>query len=880
MKRYILFLAVLVVTVLSVKAQSSDPCPGLKNPVSFAMFPNYSGQIGIRDDGTSSYSTSYMVMQPGIINNVSLASTVSSAYRSSSCRTGNDDAGRFVIKSSGTDPNANNMITYTPPYDASFTKSIRLGNCYGDHEAEALYYTLDVKPENALVFIHYAIVLENALHGTDDNPEFIIRVKRETSQGSGQFSNISDTLCYIVQSPISSSNLGSWLVGGNAVYKPWTKVAINLNNYLYEKVRIEMYVGDCSMTVHYGYCYIAGDCQPMQLVSSGCSAGESSYVTTIKAPPGLVTYRWQAKNETGNWYDLQDIPGDDGRDAGDSILLVMRGDFPMLGNGNPASENEFKCIMTSAMDPSKPFTSFLQTDVQNKKPYLSIDTATNCDGSIIFTDRSMVSNAESEIDNVDSSRSVWDFGDGSPLAIGGTVVHRYANAGNYQATLTTYTGDTVNVCYTTGSRPVRARKSPPLSIATSEINICQNDRLRFTSSTGGEEVALFDYRWKIYDWDGNLIDSLENDTELIYRFQDTSIVTLTARNFEGCDTTVSITIYAEEFPQLLVEGDTIICNGNQSIVNVSSNIPNCTFEWYLDTNTATPNYTGEQMVRTPTEDETYYVKVTTPNGCVSWDSLHIRLLVPELTSDKTQICERDTVQLIGMKAVGYEWSANPEDKSLEGQENNDTIYVAPKVTTTYSMVGLGSNDCRANALTKRITVYPYPVPTIEYDPTFVDSEDPFITFNNLSAGATYTEWDFHDGKKLEGPTVTYEFKNLTIDSAYVTMTTSNELGCTSDTTIALPISIFAVWLPNAFTPDKEDNNIFRSYTGNDIRNYSLYIYDREGRQVFYTDDREAGWDGTFEGRKCKQGVYVWVVSYRRLENDKVMQQKGTVVLLR
>lgn len=115
-----------------------------------------------------------------------------------------------MIKSTGTDPHTLGRLSYTPPTDDSFIKSIRLGNCYGGAEAEGLYYTMRVSSENALIFIHYAIVLYNALHGTDANPEFIIRVKRETQEGSGVYTNISDTLCYIVQSPTSSNNLGVW----------------------------------------------------------------------------------------------------------------------------------------------------------------------------------------------------------------------------------------------------------------------------------------------------------------------------------------------------------------------------------------------------------------------------------------------------------------------------------------------------------------------------------------------------------------------------------------------------------------------------------------------------------------------------------------------
>ena len=346
MKKILLLVVVALVNVTTLKAQN-DACPGLKNPVSFGMYSNYSGQTGSREDGTSSYQTQYLQMTSSVIPFTQLATVTggSSPY----CITGNDESNKFVIKSTGTDPHTLGRLSYTPPTDDSFIKSIRLGNCYGGAEAEGLYYTMRVSPENALIFIHYAIVLYNALHGTDANPEFIIRVKRETQEGSGVYTNISDTLCYIVQSPTSSNNLGVWQnTGGSggaySVYKPWTKVAINLYQYLNQKVRIEVYTGDCSYSAHYGYCYIAGECQRMALRASDCAPGNVPYVATIKAPKGLNGYRWQRKNGVGNW---EDITG-----ATDSILLVQTTDFYVDNTGNRVATNEFKCIMTSALDPS------------------------------------------------------------------------------------------------------------------------------------------------------------------------------------------------------------------------------------------------------------------------------------------------------------------------------------------------------------------------------------------------------------------------------------------------------------------------------------------------------------------------------------------------
>ena len=876
MKRISLFLC-LAVLVASMQIKAQSACDGLHNPMNFN---HWYGKTGKRSTGVS---TSTNIFNTSASSNVEipwtqLASITTVGSCGSNCGQGSNpdnNLNRFqIITQQGSDANTGGALQRIPP---GATSVIRLGDMCSEsnYSAEALFYEYQVNANNALIFIDYAVVLEAPTHGATGNPEFIIRVCEKNQNGTWQNAPINDSLYYIIQAPNGLTNLPLGWSGYTAsssckfVYKPWTKVAINLNEFLYKDVRLEIYISDCNAEFHGAYCYISGTCQPMKLMASDCAAGDATHVATIAAPKGLDTYRWQRKNGVGNW---EDITG-----ATDSILLVQTTDFYLDNTGNRVATNEFKCIMTSALDPSKPITSYLQTTVNNKKPYISIDTTMDCDGSIVLTDRSVAPYTPNEDDVVDTNLSVWDFGDGSAPVTGGKVRHVYANPGEYVVTLRSSAAN--GTCYAINSRPVKIRRAPKVQIFAEDTTVCYRDR-PYLIAQSSENIR--EYLWVVEDVATGARDSTQRnmDSTLVgYPFRDTSIVYLTATNFAGCDTTVSITIYAEEYPRLIVTGDTVICNGNESVVNVSSHIKNCTFEWYTDTTRASINV-GPELVRQPTKDETYYVKVTTPNGCVGWDSLRIRLMVPELTSDKTKVCSKDTVVLIAKNAVYYKWTSTPPDPSLEGQESNDTIKVAPAQTTIYKMVGLGSDSCEATPLTKEITVYQYPVPELEYSPRFVDSEDPFITFTNLTPGITETEWNFFDGEIFTTPSVTYEFKDFTIDSVSVKLTTSNELGCTSDTIVKLPVSVFAVWVPNAFTPDKPENNVFRSYTGNNIRDYSLYIYDREGRQVFYTDDKDAEWDGTFKGRKCEKGVYVWVVSYRRLETDKVIQQKGTVTLLR
>lgn len=57
------------------------------------------------------------------------------------------------------------------------------------------------------------------------------------------------------------------------------------------------------------------------------------------------------------------------------------------------------------------------------------------------------------------------------------------------------------------------------------------------------------------------------------------------------------------------------------------------------------------------------------------------------------------------------------------------------------------------------------------------------------------------------------------------------------------------------------------------------IHNRWGEKVFETSETTEGWDGTFMGKDCQQGVYVYQIKAKSLIG-KIFNEKGTVTLLR
>ena len=61
--------------------------------------------------------------------------------------------------------------------------------------------------------------------------------------------------------------------------------------------------------------------------------------------------------------------------------------------------------------------------------------------------------------------------------------------------------------------------------------------------------------------------------------------------------------------------------------------------------------------------------------------------------------------------------------------------------------------------------------------------------------------------------------------------------------------------------------------------YQLYIYDRWGNKVFYTDDPKQYWDGTYLGIPCDMDTYYYYFNGQCL-TGRGEQHKGDVTLIR
>jgi gliding motility-associated-like protein len=186
----------------------------------------------------------------------------------------------------------------------------------------------------------------------------------------------------------------------------------------------------------------------------------------------------------------------------------------------------------------------------------------------------------------------------------------------------------------------------------------------------------------------------------------------------------------------------------------------------------------------------------------------------------------------------------------------------------YSLIVTDTLQC-ADTSTKIVTVVPTPVSGF---PTNSDT----LYFDErrwLEAAQGYDTYSWNTGDTTNSILVTAE--------GWYKVTISTPEGCTTTDSVMMLYAFVPLTMPNAFTPDGDLlNDVFRPVTlPEKITSFSMYIYDRWGKQVFFTNDVTQGWDGTINGSPAQIGGYVYVVKYGNPSGAE-REKRGMVMVVR
>lgn len=90
----------------------------------------------------------------------------------------------------------------------------------------------------------------------------------------------------------------------------------------------------------------------------------------------------------------------------------------------------------------------------------------------------------------------------------------------------------------------------------------------------------------------------------------------------------------------------------------------------------------------------------------------------------------------------------------------------------------------------------------------------------------------------------------------------------------------AIEFPTVFTPNNDGiNDDFKPIKFQGVEAAKLVIYSRWGQKLFETADIKTGWDGQYNGKRCADGTYYWILNYTNSEKE-IKAEKGFLTLLK
>lgn len=842
-----------------------------------------------------------------------------------------DAGGRlFEVFNSGTDSYSAGQLSRVPE---GFTHASQINNAYGGTNCSQLQYTMEVNLENCLLTFMYAMVLESPGHSNYENPTFQIDIMKHSPDNGAMLEELVDACAFFEKSsntqlPITepevwhtSATNSSW------IWSNWQQIKINLARYLGDRVTIRVRLGDCSFSAHGAYGYFTAKAEPALINTPGC-AGNGDTVTVASAPGGFESYKWFEVTSTFLSQDeLADLEANSPALSEEQNLVVTEA---MMGN---AQEKFYavKLISPRTQNTRPNCVAYITTKINDIRPIFdnltyTPPTANDPAGRAIF----LVNDVQSAAAPVYWQQ--YDFGDGTTpieieyqfsdgaykwLAINADqnptttfeydatgsierIIHIYATDGEYTYTRTARASESFEeegstFCEKSETLQVIIPKTPSL-LLEGDDEICVNSENTITASSPDDEnTDTFTYQWWYSTQDISTEAPIFEGTQYTQIYTEETTLQVKVTDTEtGYNRIETFTVKVEPFPEITLTGATQLCMGEQAnITATDATEATVAMQWSFvrpNENTVITNpSTSPVLTFTPTCDTTVYLLAETAQGCFAWKSIDIFITNPVAQISRTKICEGESVTLTGSSAETYSWEAEPADASLShNNQSTSPITATPTQSTTYTMRGYGETGCFTER-TVSVIVLPYPTPVISYSPGYVDVDDPTLALKDESLNSASSLWTFSDGSTSNARSLNHRFNDVSGEAVYIHLETANELGCSDTTSVTVPIELFAVWLPNAFTPNGDGvNDLFYFVSLNQLEDVTFEIFNRYGERIHSASAKTLdsslqdelietfAWDGTYKGNKVPTGTYIYRLTYKRLGNTRVYDTTGTI----
>ncbi len=342
---------------------------------------------------------------------------------------------------------------------------------------------------------------------------------------------------------------------------------------------------------------------------------------------------------------------------------------------------------------------------------------------------------------------------------------------------------------------------------------------------------------------------------------------------QGCDSIITTEIDVAENESLSIQGDTLICNGKNSSLTVSSAYTN--YQWSTGSTINSIDVSGAGN---------YAVTVTNSQGCTITNTTTVEVSDPFFeTQTSTTTCPDTEDGMIKISATGggidpFLYSIN------EGSWVGDPVFqnLPPGIHSISIQDALGCEQSQevevlANNEILEAAILGIPTESIDIGDTLQISVTPInidYTYSWLGQGVI-------DCKDC--PTTSW----MPLHEGQLSLIITSTTGCILrlDTLLTL-LDRYRVYIPNIFSPNGDGfNDTFSFGLDSNVKQVNSWeIYDRWGGRIYAANgaaphDPQLEWDGTWRGKIVDEGVYLYLAEIE-FRNGRRKIFTGEITLIR
>ena len=876
-------------------------------------FSSWSGAIG---DNTVSNAGPLQNISPGFFSVGNDAPITNSLARHT-----------LITPAFGNDPYGN--FPGVPPGGGNYT--VRMGGETPNYQGETMEQTFTVSPTSTSFAYQYAAVLNDPQSGHVFNAKPYFKIEVLDQNGNP----ISPCTQYFVVADASLSGFTLSTVspptGGVVYYRPWTTVNFDLSTYVNQNITVRFTVAGCTQSGHFGYAYFDCSCSALAATANFCPGNTTVYLT---APDGYSAYQWLdtamafipgATNDTllinnpvvGQTYYVYLTSASD--TSCHNILPINLQYTQIQANATSSNPtcNGYNDGSATALGTVgwAPYTYQWQTlppqntqTITNLPPGTYVVHMTDSLGCETYDTTVVV-----ETPRLDTTQFVYSYCQGNPNMIitvpAGYADYSWTNMSgnplpdstNQITVLNPVPGSYYNVVLTPppGCPMYDSVVIPALTFSTiypnptSTATTCFDYTDGSVTATGSNGIAPYTYTWNTSPpQTGATVNNLSAGTYIVHMLDSL-----------GCE--AFDTIVVTEPPPL----DTAIfnyryCLGNPNLyLTVPAGFAN--YVWQdANGDTITNNVSGNNIIISNPQSGTHYtVTFMPPPGCPIYDSIVLPtpLVFTQITSTASATnvpCfgyETGTVSAtgnLGVTPYTYTWNSSMSGQALSNLPAG-----------TYSVNVVDAYGCTSTNTV--VITEPPRIDTSLMVYTFCPG-DPNILVTAPAGFSNYV-WIGPNGDTLQGngnsitvtgPQIGQEYSVILENPPACPIYDSILLNITPPSFFFTPGATTNVFTPNGdlkndrFYPYWDPNISSQTSTGGQpeydfamlyLKSFEIWVYDRWGNEVFYSNDYSQAWDGTVKkGKDCTDGVYFWIckMTSRCSLNEAPIENKGFVHLVR